>query len=312
MERDLGYQTALRVSYDGSHGSDLGLTDNPDEVPANTVGFATAGKAAPYPLLNQIIEETNGGISNYEALTVAVTKHMSHGLQFQSSYNFAKNLSDIGGYNPTGFAGSGGGTITDRFHPMLDYGNVAFTRRNRFQTTFLYESPFSRTGNRYINQIAGGWELGGVLLFQTGPFLTVLANGADPSGTNFVNLIGNGRADIVAGTSVLPARQSIAQWINPSAFAIPANNIGRFGSSPVGAVVGPGTQAVSLSLFRSFKITEGSRLRVGVAAANALNHPNYGVPGLTLGTASFGTISSLQTAEGSGPRSLQLSGRITF
>jgi hypothetical protein len=33
---------------------------------------------------------------------------------------------------------------------------------------------------------------------------------------------------------------------NAAAFAIPAKNIGRFGAKPVGAVVEPGTQAVSL------------------------------------------------------------------
>jgi hypothetical protein len=312
IERDLGFQTGLRISYDGSHGSHLGITDNPDEVPANTVGFATASKGAPFPLFNQIIEENNGGVSNYNALTIVGNKRMSHGLQFQVTYNYAKNLSDEGGYAPGGFAGSGGGTTTNFFDPRLDYGNVAFTRRNRFVSTFLYESPFSRTGNKVVNQLAGGWELAGVLTFQTGPFLTVVANGADPSGTNFVNLIGNGRADIVSGANVVPSNQSIAEWINPAAFAIPANNIGRFGDSPVGSVVGPGTQAVALSLFRSIVLHERVRLRVGMAASNALNHPNYGSPGLTLGTSTFGVISSLQTAEGSGPRSLQLSGRITF
>jgi Carboxypeptidase regulatory-like domain len=312
IERDLGFQTGLRLSYDGSRGSHLGLTDNPDEVPANTVGFAAASKSAPYPLFNQIIEENNGGVSNYNAFTITLNKRMSHGLQFQTSYNLAKNLSDEGGYNPTAFAGSGGGTTTSFFDPRLDYGNVAFTRRQRFQTTFLYESPFSHTGNRIINQAAGGWELAGVLMFQTGPFMTVLANGADPSGTNFVNLIGNGRADIVSGTNVIPASQSINQWINPASFAIPANNIGRFGDSPVGSVVGPGTQAVSLSLFRTFSIWERAKLRVGMAASNAFNHPNYGTPGLTLGTSTFGVISTLQSAEGAGPRALQLSGRITF
>ena len=51
---------------------------------------------------------------------------MYKGLQFQVSYNFAKNLSNDGGYSPTGFAGSGGGQTTDFYHPNLDYGNVAF------------------------------------------------------------------------------------------------------------------------------------------------------------------------------------------
>ena len=151
-----------------------------------------------------------------------------------------------------------------------------------------------------------------MLLFQSGPFLTVLANGADPSGTNFENSIGNGRADIVSGVSTVPSSQSIYNWINTAAFAIPANNIGRFGDSPVGSVVGPGTQAVSLSILRTFSIKERVKLRLSAAATNAFNHPNYGLPGLTLGTSTFGIISSMQTAEGSGPRSLQMSGRITF
>lgn len=312
LERDLGFQTGLRLSYDGSHGSDLGLTDNPDQVPANTAGFTVAKAAEPYPLLEQIVEETNGGRSNYNAFTATVNKRFSRGLQFQSSYNFAKNLADNGGYNPTSFAGSGGGQTTDFYHPNLDYGNVAFTRRNRFLTTFLYELPFNHTPNKVLTAMVSGFELSGVLLFQSGPFLTVLANGADPSGTNFENIQGNGRADIISGAPVVPANQSIYNWINTAAFAIPANNIGRFGDSPVGAINGPGTKTAALSILRTFNIKEGVKLRVSAAATNVTNHPNYGNPGTTLGTSSFGIISSMQTADGAGPRSLQLSGRLTF
>ena len=75
---------------------------------------------------------------------------------------------------------------------------------------------------------------------------------------------------------------------------------------------GPGTQAVSLSFFRSIAFTEKVHLRIGVSAANALNHPNYGTPGLTLNASTFGTITTLQSAEGAGPRQVQLTGRITF
>jgi hypothetical protein len=143
-----------------------------------------------------------------------------------------------------------------------------------------------------------------------------LAPGADPSGTNFANSYdnstGSARADIVSGMSVVPANQNIHQWINPAAFAIPQNNIGRFGDSPVGSVVGPGTQTIALSVFRSFKFGERLALRLGGSASNLFNHPNYGVPGLSLGTAAFGTISSLQSAEGAGPRAIQLGGRLTF
>jgi hypothetical protein len=311
VERDLGYQTGLRVTYEGSHGRNLGIIDNPNQVPANTVGFTVAKKNEPFPLLSSIVEGNNGGLSNYEALTASLNKRFTKGLQFQTTYTLAKNLSDNAGYSPTSFAGAGGGQTTDFYHTYLDYGNVEFTRRNRFLATFLYDVPF-KTSYRTLNAVAGGWELSGVLLFQSGPFMTVLASGADPSGTNFPNLIGNGRADIVSGISTVPATQTIAQWINPAAFAIPANNIGRFGTSSIGSVVGPGTDTVALSLFKNISIRERMKLRFGASAANLFNHPNYGTPGLTLGTSSFGIISSLQSAEGAGPRSLQMSGRLIF
>jgi hypothetical protein len=314
LERDLGFQTGLRVSYDGSHGSDLAITTNPDQVPANTAGFSVASAGAPYPLWNGLVNVQNGGISNYNSLTVAVNKRMSKGLQFGASYNFAKNLSDEPGWAPTAFAGAGGGQTSDYFHPMLDYGNVAFTRRNRLLATFLYETS-SHTGNKYLNQLAGGWEIAGVLLFQSGPFLTVQATGTDPSGTNFDNSYDGGdpRADTVAGAPVYATSKNVNQWINPAAFVAPPNNIGRFGDSAVGNVVGPGTQAVSLSIYRSFRYKERIALRIGASASNLFNHPNYAPPNLDIGTgAAFNTITSLQNTEGAGPRAIQLGGRLTF
>ena len=318
IERDLGFSAGLRVSYDGSHGSNIGYTKNFSQVPANTVGFAVARAASPYPLWARISHETTGARSNYHALTLAATKRMTHGLMFQSSYSFGKNLSNGQGYNPTAYATQAGGTVTDPYNIDLDYGDVSFTRRHRFLTTFLYELPFGskglmlRKGNKIVDQIVGGWQLAGVALFQTGPFMTVVAPGADPAGNNFPNLENSGRADIVSGAARYPADQSIRQWINPAAFAIPANNIGRAGNSAVGSVVGPGTQAVSLSLFKTFSITESIRLQLGAAASNAFNHPNYTTPNLNLGTAPFGTITNVQTQESGGPRSVQLTGRVIF
>ena len=64
--------------------------------------------------------------------------------------------------------------------------------------------------------------------FQTGPYLS--------------------RADVVPGVPIYPTNRSINQWVNPAAFSLPPDNIGRFGTSPVGAGVGPGTQVVSLTL----------------------------------------------------------------
>jgi hypothetical protein len=131
-------------------------------------------------------------------------------------------------------------------------------------------------------------------------------------GTNFANLTGAPRADIVPGVPLYPGNKGINLWINKAAFAIPANNIGRAPTSPVSSVVGPGTQAVSLSLFKSFNVTEGVRFQLGAAASNAFNHPNYAIPNLNYGTAPFGTITNVQSAEGAGPRQIQITSRVTF
>jgi hypothetical protein len=313
LERDLGFNTGLRVTYDGSHGHNLGYQYNANQLPANKVGPAALAASVPHPLLNSIAMYGSGARSNYHAVTVTANRRFSKGLQFQASYAFAKNLSNGGGANPTAFAGESGGSVSDRFNLDLDYGNVAFTRRNRFQSTFLY-APQVTVGNSVVRHLANGWELSGVILYQTGAFLTVITNGADPAGLGQGQTAGGTvRADMVPGDVPLyPTVQTPSAWINAAAFAVPANNIGRFGNSPIGSVMGPGTQAISLSLFRSIALREKVALRLGVAAANTLNHPNYGNPALTLGNATFGTITAMQSAEGAGPRNLQLTGRITF
>jgi hypothetical protein len=318
LERDLGAGIGLRLSYDGSHGSDLGVQGMLDQVPVNTIGYSAAVKYAPFPLWSIIQTEVNGGWSNYHAGTVSVSKRFARGLQFQSSYTFARNLSSAQSYNPSSFASEAGGIATDLSNIGLDYGNVAYTRRNRFLTTFLYELPFGRgrtfvkSANAVVDQIVGGWELAGVLLFQSGPFLTVTVPGADPSGTGFANNVGNGRADIVSGQSLYASNQTLSSWLNPAAFAVPANNIGRWPNAPVGNIIGPGTQSVSISMMKSVHFTENMRFQVGVQAANLFNHPNYAPPNTTFNTAAFGTISALQTAEGAGPRVLQATARFTF
>jgi hypothetical protein len=322
LERDLGGSFGVRASYDGNHATHLGAGQNLNQPMPNTIGFANLPSSAiPFPLWQEIYYNNNAGFSNYNAMTLAVNKRMSHGLQMQGSYIYARNLSNLGG-NPStpsgGFAGEYGGTLSDPYAPGIDYGNVNYTRRNRFLATFLYDLPFGKGktlmsgANGFVDRVVGGWELAGVLLFQSGPFMTVSAL-TDPCGCGFnvFNSTG-GRADTVSGVSTT-AGQSIGQWINPAAFTSAPNNIGRFGDATPGSVVGPGTEAVSMSLIKSFQIRESARIQIGAQVANLFNHPNFAPPSnLTEGVSAFGTLTGLQTAEGAGPRQIQLTGRITF
>ena len=322
VERDLGYGVGLRVSYDGNHASNLGMHTNYNQPDPNTIGYGNIpASGLPLPLWQYMAYNTNLGFSNYNAATVAVKKRFSKGLQFQSSYIYTRNLSNVDGAatgSADAYAGEFGGFVSDPKAPGIDYGNVAYSRRNRFLTTFLYELPFGKGqtflngANGFLDHIVNGWELSGVLLFQSGPFMSV-ATLDDPCGCgyNVFNATG-GRADTVSGVNPYGG-QSINQWINPAAFTNPGNAIGRFGNASAGDVVGPGTQAVSLSLIKSINFTERIRVRIGAQAGNVFNHPNFAVPGsLIVGVAGFGQITSLQSAEGAGPRDIQLTARINF
>jgi hypothetical protein len=318
LERDLGFGTGLRLSYDGNHGSNLGAQVNLGQLAPNTIGFAAASQFLKYPAFGEVESEVNGGIQNYDAFTVAVNKRFSKGLQFSSSYTFSKNLSDAQSYNPSSYATEAGGIATYVNNLMLDYGPVAFSRTNRYLGTFLYELPFGRHGllvknaSKLADGIVGGWQLAGYITIESGGFLTMTVPGADPSGTGFPQITGNGRVDSVAGVSIYPTNQTANQWLNPAAFAVPPNNVGRWPTSGVGIAKGPGTKAVSMSLMKSVAIRERINFQIGAQAANLFNHTNYANPNTTFNTAAFGTISNVQSAEGAGPRQIQLTARFTF
>ena len=320
LEHDFGKGVGLRVSYDGNHGYNLPTSVNSDQQPSNTVGYNQA--LTPFPLLAYIQTTTDLGFSNYNAGTISIKKRSAN-LQFEVSYTFTRNLTNVYGCGESSAAsfateGAFSTQLCDPTHPGLDYGNTPFSHRNRFLATFLYELPFGKgqawlNGNGIMGRVVGGWELSGVALFQTGPFLTVNTLN-DPSGVGFnIYTAVGGRADTVKGVSPY-AGQSLNQWINPAAFVDPPNNIGRFGDSQNGSVNGPGTQAVSLSLLKRFAIKESIRVqKLECRFPNAFNHPNYNPPGdLTLGDPAFGQVTSMQVAEGAGPRQIQLTGRLTF
>jgi hypothetical protein len=324
VERELGKGVGLRVSYDGNHAYNLPTVTNANQPPVNSLGFndPATQAAVPFPILAYIATSNNLGFANYNAGTISVRRRSSV-LQFEVSYTYTRNLSNVNGAptsSAASYANEFGNTLSDPYHPGVDYGNVPYSRRNRVLATFLYELPFGK-GRTYLNNsrlldyAVGGWELSGVAVFQTGPFMSVSTLN-DPSGTGY-NILGSlygngGRADTVQGVNPY-AGQSINQWINPNAFVDPANNIGRFGDATSGDITGPGTQAVSLSLLKRFTLTERIHAVIGAQVSNAFNHPNYAPPGvLTVGVPGFGQITSMQVAEGAGPRQIQLTGRLTF
>ncbi|HXR39407.1 MAG TPA: TonB-dependent receptor [Terracidiphilus sp.] len=341
LEQDFGHSVGARFSYTASHGQNLEAMVDLNQVPANPYGYFNAqpGPAStaacvsdngtfvddhrPFPCWSVIQSVANLAESNYSAGAVEVSRHSGKSLTFDASYTFTRDLSNAGGATPNAFAVSGGSFLTDRFHPGLDYGNVIYDRRHRFLVTWLYDLPFGKgqpwlSSGGALNRLVGDWQLAGVTIFESGPFLTPYQQSVDPANTNILTTVGQARPDQLRNVSVYAPQRTTTQWFNPNAFpylnlqTAARNGIGRFGNAPVGGVVGPGTANYSLSLMKNLAITEKSKFQFGLEAANLLNHRNYEPPNMQVDSAAFGSITALQTAEGAGPRSLELSGRITF
>jgi hypothetical protein len=323
LEQDLGKSVGVRLSYTGSHGQNLEAMEDLNQVPANSLGYAQVSSQRPYTSWAVIQSVTNAAVSNYSSGVLEVSRHSGKALTFDASYAFTRDLSNAGGATPNAFAVAGGSFLTDRFHPRLDYGNVIYDRRHRFLATYLYDLPFGHE-QRWLNSggvlsgLAGGWQLGGVTILQSGPFLTPYEQTVDPANTNILTTVGQARTDQLPGVSPYAVQRTTAHWLTPDAFSYlnlqtPAGiGIGRFGNAPVGGVVGPGTSNFSLSLMKSIALYEQSSFKIGVEAANVFNHRNWEPPDMQVDSSGFGSITALQTAEGAGPRSLELSGRITF
>jgi hypothetical protein len=323
LEQDLGHSIGVRFSYTGSHGINLETQQDLNQVPANTLGYSLVAGLRPYPLWSVIDAVVNAAESNYNSGTVELSRHSGKGITFDASYMFTRDLSNAAGATPNAFAISGGNFATDRFHPGLDYGNVSYDRKHRFLATYLYDLPFGH-GQQWlntespVNRIVGGWQLGGVTILQSGAYLTPFQQTVDAANTNILTTVGQSRPDQLKTVSVYAPQRTTAHWLNPAAFPYlnleNANGvgIGRFGNAPVGGVVGPGTANCSLSLMKNIALSENSRFQIGLEAANVFNHRNYEPPNMQVDSPGFGTITALQTAEGAGPRSLELSGRVTF
>jgi hypothetical protein len=246
LEQDLGHSIGLRMSYSGSHGSALEAMVDLNQVQPNTVGYAVAQDSRPYPAWSIVQSVTNLAESNYNSGTVDISRRSGKGVTFDASYTWTRDLSNAAGLAPNAFAVAGGSYLTSRFDPGLDYGNVIYDRKHRFLATGLYDLPFGK-GQRWLTSggamdaFAGGWELAGVLVLQSGPFLTPYQQSVDPANTNILTTVGQARPDQLQGVPLYAPQRTTTQWLNPAAFPYTnlqnpdGTGIGRFGNAPVAA-----------------------------------------------------------------------------
>jgi hypothetical protein len=160
---------------------------------------------------------------------------------------------------------------------------------------YVYALPFRLKRHDLASRMLGGWELSGFLTFQSGLALSPgISTGKQGLAT---------RPD-ATGAPVSGPR-TVTQWFNTAAFAAPAP--GFYGNAGIGTIRGPGFAIWDSSLSKQFKISERMQFRLGGEFFNSLNHTNFSAVTPTLGSGTFGRITSARD-----PRKVQLNARLQF
>lgn len=308
FERNLGFNTGLRLSYIGTRGVKLIWTQNVNQVQASTTAFSQS--ATPYPDYYGVNLFQNGGYENYNALSAEINRHFRGGLSYEAGLTWAKNLTDDDDTLANGI--EGGVTAEDSYNLSRQKGNAEYTPRIDFVSNLIWDLPVGpgkmiMTGNNLASKIAGGWQLSAAYLAQSGDFLTPSFSGYDPTNTNQFG----GAAQRLKNVPLRPSSgHSITQWFNPAAFAVPA--AGNFGSGAFGSVEGPSMNVLNLALFKSFPVYEQAHVEIRGSFTNVLNHTNFGDPDATITDTSVGQITSTTTKSFGGPRSGLITARLVF
>ncbi|MDX1983425.1 MAG: carboxypeptidase regulatory-like domain-containing protein [Bryobacteraceae bacterium] len=305
VERDLGF-AGLRLSYIGTKSTKLVYGRNINQPAASTVAFAQSRR--PFPLFRNIVMRENGGNHIYHAFSSELERKWKAGLSYQVAWTWSKTLTDI---DETGGV-EGGTTIENSFNRQRERGDARYNPRHRFISTAIWELPFGK-GKRFVAQsgiahaIAGGWQLSGSFIAQTGEYLTPAFAGADPSNTQTLG----GVPDRLADGNLPGGQRDIERWFDASAFRVPVS--GGFGNSGRGILIGPGRQTASAALFKSFPIKERMYLRVQASFTNLFNHANFDAPALNISAqGAVARIRAIQGRDLAGPRNGLIGARLDF
>jgi len=309
VQRQLTQSTVLEVGYIGSEGHKLSRYIYLNAPVASATGSLLS--RTPYPELSEILQTKNIVNSNYHSVSGKITRRLSSGLTLLAGYTFSKSLDDGSGLRaPNSFLPGNNLCVS------CEYGRSDFDVTQRFVASALYQLPTSKNSpllhNRVASTLLGGWSIGTIVTASTG-FPLNFGTGTDRSNTRV-----GGRPN-ATGALLKLDHPSTSEWFNIAAFSQP--DLGTWGNLGHNIGTGPGIFGTDLSTLKNFNFSENKYLQFRFEIFNALNHPNFGDPGVTvgnnrvnaagvpiLGTGDFGVISSTRTDM----RQLQFSLKVVF
>ena len=298
VQYELMPNTSFEVGYVGSLGRHLETFSGTNLVsqilpptvnPAQYIPFPSFARGSSYA--------TTNGQSHYHSMQSKFTRRLSHGLDFLATYTWAKTLTNAGDLLNGGNVGGFRAPNLPGMGINADMGLASFHVAHAFTFSGTYELPFGKgrailTDAHGVTQaILGGWSTNWIATLYSGNAQTIGCSITTTAGTNCFALQVPG-VDKYIG--------KVEQFYNPAAFANPpvATQIGQADFGPLGGkrtqVTGPPYKKLDFSLFKSFQVTERTRLEFRAESFNLTNTPAFANPSVTnfTDTRNFGKITA--------------------
>jgi hypothetical protein len=297
IQRDLGQGYSLQAGYVGTRDVRPSGGVNINAAPPN------GGKNAQpffisYGNASTISEMLPLDASKYNSLQLRAGRRSANA-NFGAAYTFSKALDAADNEE--------GSALTWNWAPMRyrNYALSGYDRTHNFQLYGTYALPFGKDKQMLKNGIAsvlaGGWQVNAIMSRTSGTPFTVGASATS------LNSPGNSQtANQVLSTVNIPGGHGPGNpYFDPAAFA--AVTTPTFGNSGRNILRGPGVFNLDASVFRNFDIREWLKLQFRAEAFGATNTAQFGNPGATTGSATYGIISS-----STGERQLRFALKLSF
>jgi hypothetical protein len=300
-EHQFGSSASVQAQYVGTR-----ALNQPYQTQVNGYQTVCPGCFAPFPHLQPgdprfgaVTQLATGANSHYHGLQLTAKKSPSHGLAGQVNYTLSRCMDEV---SNGGFLQFSAGGILSPLPGELarNYGPCDYDIRHNLTAQYVYELPV-KVRNRRLGYALNGWQVSGTVFWHSGIPFSVLSTPYSANGNGIVDGAGPQFASRVPGVS-LYQRNSIAgvtqpgtlQWLNPDAFisTVDPTTGGcyggdslqncQFGNLGRNALRGPDFTWSDFYLTKWFPLTEHAKLRLDVQFFNVFNHPNFGLPSMTL------------------------------
>jgi hypothetical protein len=354
VQRQISANVAIDVGYVGTKGTHLPVHTDVNQLDPKYLSLGptllnssitapavvAAGFKSPYPgftgtlgqslrpypqYLNMLLGAFGGsdttGTSIYHALQVSVQKRFSQGFSAQGAYTWSQHLTDAPDFLP--IQGPGNVNIYDRSMSQTYAPNH---KPHVLAIGFNYELPLG-PGKPLLNadgamaKIFGGWHVNGLLRYQQGDRLGILAPQTNPTYGNIPRT-----ADRVPGVPLRVTQTGKFNpytdlWVNPDAFKVPTEPFGNQKFFPDDLFTPPYLNE-DLSVGKNTRLTQRVNLLIRFELFNAFNRVRFQIPPvgccgtstMTLANpATFGKITTTDDPRGFfSQRQGQISAKLTF